>query len=278
MKTRREKAETFRELHRRDGAFVIPNPWDVGSARLFTALGFEALATTSSGLAWSRGRNDGEVGLEGTLEHCRVLCASTDVPASADFENAFADEPEEAAGNLLRLAETGVAGGSIEDFTGDPTHPIYDFDLAVERVRAAAEAVHALEIPFALTARADNLLHGAGDFDDTLRRLQAFEAAGADVLYAPGLKTLDEVRALTAAVGKPVNVLAPMLRGATVAELSAAGAKRLSIGGALAGAAFGAALRAARELKDEGGFAWLAGGADRDELGRLLRVATPPTR
>ncbi len=275
MKTHAEKAEAFRTLHQRETAFVIPNPWDVGSARMLAALGFEALATTSTGFAWASGRSDGEMGLENTLAHCRLLAAATDLPVSADFEHCFAGAPEEAAANLVRAAETGLAGASIEDFTGDAARPIYDFNLAVERVQAAAEAVHALDFPFTLTARAENLLHGVNDPDDTLRRLQAFEAAGADVLYAPGLKTLDQVRGVTSAVSKPVNVLAPMVRGATVAELAAAGAKRLSVGGALSRVAFGAVLRAARELHDEGSFSWLGGMAAGDELTRLVHAATP---
>jgi 2-methylisocitrate lyase-like PEP mutase family enzyme len=270
MKTQVEKAEAFRELHRREEAFVIPNPWDVGSARLLAALGFEALATTSSGLAWSRGKTDGEVGLDGTLAHCRALAAATELPVSADFENGFADRPEAVAANLLRLAETGVAGGSIEDFSADAARPIYDFTLAVERVQAACEAVRKLDFPFTLTARAENLLHGRDNLDDTLRRLQAFEAAGADVLYAPGLQSLEAVRMVAGTLNTPVNVLAPMVRGATVTELAETGAKRLSVGGALAGAAFGGALRAARELREAGGFAWLGDIAARAELDRLL--------
>lgn len=274
MPTPREKADVLVALHQREGAFVIPNPWDVGSARLLAALGFEALATTSAGNAWARGVQDGELGLEAALAHARELAEATDLPVSVDFENGFAERPEAVAEHVARLAETGVAGGSIEDFTGADNGPIYDFELAVERVQAAVETAHALDRPFTLTARSENLLHGVDDFDDTVRRLQAFERAGADVLYAPGLRTLEQVRALTAAVGKPVNVLAPMVADATMDELAAAGAKRLSIGGALAGVAFGAALRAAKELSS-GSFGGLAGGADRGELGRLLHAATP---
>ncbi|MGH8161254.1 MAG: isocitrate lyase/PEP mutase family protein [Gammaproteobacteria bacterium] len=275
MKTTTEKGKAFRELHRREGAFVIPNPWDVGSARMLAALGFEALATTSTGLAWASGRSDGEMGLDNTLAHCRALAMATDLPVSADFEHCFADAPKEAAANLVRAAETGLVGASIEDFTGDAAHPIYDFNLAVERVQAAAEAVHALDFPFTLTARAENLLHGINDLDDSLRRLQAFEAAGADVLYAPGLRTLEQVRTVTAVLDKPVNVLAPMVGGATVGDLAAAGARRLSVGGALCRAAFGAMLRAAHELHDQGGFSWLGEMAVGDEMSRLVHAATP---
>ena len=263
--TQREKAERFKALHEREGAFVIPNPWDLGSARLLEGLGFEALATTSAGFAWTLGRLDGQVMPDEVLEHCRDLCAATDLPVSADLENCFADEPERAAETIRLAAEAGLVGGSIEDYGGDASNPIYDFGLAVERVRAAAEAAHSLDFPFVLTARAENLLRGRQDLDDTIRRLQAFEAAGADVLYAPGLTTLDEVRAVTGALSKPVNVLGPMLKGVTVAQLAEAGVRRVSTGGALARAALTALLRAGTEMRDRGSFGWtsdLAPGPD----------------
>ena len=269
MTTPAEKAESFRALHRREGAFIIPNPWDVGSARLLAALGFEALATTSSGFAYSLGRADGEVTLEETLEHCRVLCAATDLPVSADLENGYADDPVTAAKAITLAGNAGVAGGSIEDYGGNDSQSIYDFGLAVERVTAAVEAARALPYAFTLTARAENLLHGRDDLDDTIRRLQAFEVAGADVLYAPGLTTLDQVRAVTDAVKKPVNVLATMLKGATLEQLAEAGAKRISIGGALACAALAPVLGAAAEMLDEGSFGWtseLASSAKVEEL------------
>jgi len=220
MVTQREKAERFRSLHERDGAFVIPNPWDAGSARLLAGLGFEALATTSSGFANSLGRLNGQVSRDEVIEHCRSLSAATDLPVSADLENCFADAPAGAAATILLAAQAGVVGGSIEDYSGDPSNPIYEFGLAVERVHAAAEAARLLDFPFTLTARAENLLYGRHNLDDTIRRLQAFEAAGADVLYALGLTTLNEVRLVTGALGKPVNVLAPLLlKGVTVAQL-----------------------------------------------------------
>jgi 2-methylisocitrate lyase-like PEP mutase family enzyme len=197
MITQAEKAEKFKALHARDGAFIIPNPWDVGSARLLAALGFEALATTSSGFAQTLGRLDGMVTLEEKLAHCQALCAATTLPVSADLENGFAHDPEQVAETILRAGEAGLVGGSIEDYSGDDSQPIYDFTLAVERVQAAVEAAKSLNFPFTLTARAENLLRGRDDLDDTIRRLQAFEAAGADVLYAPGLKTLAEVRTVT---------------------------------------------------------------------------------
>lgn len=270
MVTQREKAERFRALHER--AFVIPNPWDAGSARLLAGLGFEALATTSSGFANSLGRLDGQVSRDEVIEHCRDLSVATDLPVSADLENCFADDPAGAAATILLAAQAGAVGGSIEDYSGDPSKPIYEFELAVERVQAAVEAARSLDFPFTLTARAENLLHDRRDLEDTIRRLQAYEAAGADVLYAPGLTTLKEVRTVTSALGKPVNVLAPMLKGATVAHLADAGAKRISTGGALARAAITALLQAGAEMRERGSFAWasdLASGAD---VKKLLRA------
>lgn len=255
MITQLDKAKTFKALHERSGGFVIPNPWDAGSARLLTGLGFETLATTSWGFAGSQGSLDGGVALDKIREHCRTLCAATDLPISADFENGFADDPAHASRNILRVAETGIVGCSIEDYKPDAS--IYDFNLAVERVSAAAEAVRSLDFPFMLTARAENLFRGKNDLDDTIRRLQAFEAAGADVLYAPGLKTLDEVRAVTSAVSKPVNVLAPLIKDVTIPQLIDAGAKRISVGGALARAAMTALLRAGTEMRDQGTLGWL---------------------
>jgi 2-methylisocitrate lyase-like PEP mutase family enzyme len=270
MATQKEKAEAFKALHERAGAFIIPNPWDAGSARLLAGLGFEALATTSVGFANTLGRLDGQVAPGEVLEHCRDLCAATDLPISADLENCFADDPERAAEIIRLAAETGLVGGSIEDYSGDPTRPIYDFELAVERVQAAAEAAHSFDFPFILTARAENLLRGRRDLDDTIRRLQAFEAAGADVLYAPALTTLDEVRLVTSALKKPLNVLGPMLKGATVAQLAGAGVKRISTGGALARGALTAFLRAATEMRAEGSFEWVSGLASGADVSKLL--------
>lgn len=268
--TQKERAERFEALHKREGAFVIPNPWDVGSARLLAGLGFEALATTSAGMANSLGRPDGQVELRDVLEHCRELCAATDLPVSADLENCFADDPDQAAENIRLAARTGLVGGSIEDYSGDPSNPIYDFGLAVERVQAAAEAAHSLDFPFTLTARAENLLHGRQDLDDTIRRLLAFEAAGADVLYAPGLTTLEEVRAVAGALRKPLNVLGPLLKGVTVEQLAEAGARRISTGGGLARAALTALLRAGTELRDRGDFGWASGLASSADVNRLM--------
>jgi 2-methylisocitrate lyase-like PEP mutase family enzyme len=270
MIDQKEKARAFKALHEKAGAFIIPNPWDLGSARILAALGFEALATTSGGFAHSLGRIDGETTLDETIEHCRLLCASTDLPVSADLENCFADEPEKAAATILCAAQAGVVGGSIEDYTRDPANPIYEFDLAIERVHPAAEAAHSLDFPFILTARAENFLHRRNDLDDTIRRLQAFEAAGADVLYAPGLKTIEEVRLVAGALSKPVNVLAPFIKGVTITQLADAGAKRISVGGALARAAISALILAGSEMKNQGSFEWTKNLVSSSEVQKLL--------
>lgn len=258
MTTQLEKANAFKKLHAREEAFIIANAWDAGSARILAFLSFEALATTSAGFAQTLARRDGEVTLEEKLEHCRLLCSVTDLPVSADLENGFADDPDSVAENIRRAAGTGLVGGSIEDFAGDAPDSIYEFSLAVERVQAAVEATRSLDFPFVLTARAENQLRNQNDLGDTVRRLQAFEEAGADVLYAPGLSTLDEVRTVTSSVAKPVNVLATMVPGATVEQLAAAGAKRISIGAALARASITPLLRAGREMLEKGSFDWLA--------------------
>lgn len=273
MRSQEEKARIFRSLHQREGAFLIPNPWDAGSAKLLAGLGFEALATTSSGFAHTLGRFDGQVSRREKLEHCRSLAAATELPVSADLENGFADAPAEAAETFLLAAEAGVVGGSIEDYSGDPRDPIYDFSLAVERVQAAVEAVGALDFPFTLTARAENFLHGRRDLDDTLRRLQAFEEAGADVLYAPGLTTLDEIRAAARELARPLNVLAPLFRGATVRQLADAGAKRLSVGGLLGRAAITPVIAAGREMLGPGTFGWTALADSGSEVQRLFEAA-----
>jgi 2-methylisocitrate lyase-like PEP mutase family enzyme len=254
-----EQVARFRALHARPGAFVIPNPWDAGSARILAALGFEALATTSAGLAFSLGRPDGQgaVSREETLANAEAIVAATSLPVSADLENGFGHAPEDCAETIRAAAGVGLVGGSIEDATGDATRPLYDFNQAVERVAAAAEAARAL--PFVLTARAENYLHGRPDLDDTIRRLQAFSSAGAEVLYAPGLTRLEDIRTLCAAVDKPVNVVMGLAgRPFTVAELAEAGVKRISLGGSLARAALGALARAGREVLAEGHFGYAA--------------------
>lgn len=259
MKTAAEKAARFRALHERPGAFIIPNPWDAGTARLLASLGFEALATTSLGLANSLGRVDGTnaVSRAEVIENCRVIAEATDLPVNADLENGYADEPRAAAEMIRLAAEAGISGGSIEDATGDPTRPIYDFDLAVERVHAAVEVARALPVPFLLTARAENLLHGR-DLDDAIRRLQAFERVGADVLYAPGVRDLPAIRAVVGAVGKPVNVVMSAADpDLTLAQLAEAGVKRVSVGGALSRLALAGFLAGAREMAERGGFTWM---------------------
>ncbi|MBO9552049.1 isocitrate lyase/phosphoenolpyruvate mutase family protein [Pseudomonas sp.] len=254
------RAEAFKALHERDGAFVIPNPWDAGSAKLLASLGFEALATTSAGLAFSLGRPDAEgaLSLDETLDNAGVIVDATPLPVAADLENGFGDLPEDCAQTILRAAEVGLVGGSIEDASGRADAPIYDFELAVARVRAAVQAARSLPFPFTLCARAENLLHGRMDLDDTILRLQAFAEAGADVLYAPGLRSVDEVRAVVQAVApKPVNVLMG-LAGVplSVNQLQDLGVRRISVGSSLARAALGAFQRAALEIRDQGTFSY----------------------
>jgi len=249
------ESAAFRALHAREGAFVIPNPWDVGSARLLAGLGFQALATTSAGLAFSLGRPEGLLSREEVLAHCRAIVGATELPVSADLEKGFGDSPESVAETIRAAAATGLAGCSIEDHTGRRDDPIFDFALSVERIAAAVEAARALPRDFVLTARCENFLWQRPDLDDTLRRLQAFEEAGADVLYAPGLRSLEDIRRVCASVGKPVNVVMGLSGAAfTVDELAAAGVKRISVGAALARLAYGACLRAAEEIAGQGRF------------------------
>jgi len=260
MRTQAEKARLFRALHEQPGIFIIPNPWDAGTAKLLTSLGFEALATTSLGYASSRGCLDGTHALTRAelLANCREIAAATELPVSADLENGYADDPEEAAAIITLAAEAGVVGGSIEDATGDPANPIYDFDFAVARVAAAVRAARALPFPFTLTARAENYWHGRPDFDDTIKRLRAFADVGADVLFAPGLRDLDTIRRLAAAVPKPVNVVMGLADPEiTVAQLAEAGVKRISVGGALLRIAFSAVRDAAIAMRDTGSFTWV---------------------
>lgn len=257
MDAQTRRAHAFKALHERDGAFVIPNPWDAGSARMLASLGFEALATTSAGFAFSLGRPDAEgaLSLEDTLGNVRAIVGASDLPLAVDLENGFADSPAGCAQALLQAAASGAVGASIEDATGRAEDPIYDFQLAVERVQASVTAVRTLGLPFTLTARAENLLHGRNDLADTIRRLQAFAEAGADVLYAPGLRTPKEVLAVVRAVApKPVNVLMSGGLSLTVAELGALGVKRISLGSTLARAAYGAFYAAAQEIQGQGRF------------------------
>jgi len=267
-----EKAKKFRKLHEGPGAFLIPNPWDAGTARMLTALGFEALATTSAGLAFSLGRRDGEalVTREEVLAHIREIAGASDLPVSADLENGFGDAPEAAAETIRLAAEAGLVGGSIEDATDDERKPIYDYKHAVQRVKAAVEAARALPFPFTLTARAENFLHGRADLDDTIRRLQAFAEAGADVVYAPGLPSLEAIRTVCAAVApRPVNALVGAA-GRSVAELAAVGVRRISTGSALHRAAMGGFWAAAKEMKEQGTFTFLEKAVPFGELSNFM--------
>jgi 2-methylisocitrate lyase-like PEP mutase family enzyme len=269
MPSQADKARAFQALHQRPGLFLLPNPWDAGTAKLLATLGFEALATTSLGFANTLGKVDGAgaVGREETLANCCLIADATDLPVSADLENCFADEPKAAAETIRLAAEAGMVGGSIEDATGNAAKPIYDFDHAVERVKAAVAVARALPFPFVLAARAENFLHGRPDLDDTIRRLRAFEAAGADVLYAPGLKDLATIRRVVASVEKPLNVLMAAVDPAlTVRDLEAAGVKRISTGSALARLGLGAFIKGARALKENGSFAWVADAIPSREL------------
>ncbi|OLA99148.1 MAG: 2-methylisocitrate lyase [Candidatus Rokubacteria bacterium 13_1_40CM_4_69_39] len=253
-----DKAARFRALHQAPGAFVIPNPWDAGSARILAGLGFQALATSSGAAAGVLGRRDGTVTREEALAHARAIVAAIDLPVSADLEKGFGDAPEAAAETIRHAAAVGLVGGSIEDATGDKNRPLYDIGHAIERVAAAAQAARALAFPFTLTARAENFLRGNPDLDDTITRLVAFEKAGADVLFAPGLPDLAAVRAVCAAVSKPVNFMVG-IRGKsfTVAELATAGVRRISLATSLYRAAMSGLLDAAREVKGKGTFGYL---------------------
>jgi 2-methylisocitrate lyase-like PEP mutase family enzyme len=262
--TQHEKGAEFRALHESE-VFIIPNPWDAGSARVLAALGFKALASTSSGFAFTLGRLDGNTTLDEVIEHTRVLDRATSLPVSVDLENGYGRDPEDAAVAITRVAKAGAVGGSIEDY--DPSGELYSLACAAERVAAACEAARRLDFPFMLTARAENHIRGNPDLDDTIGRLQAYERAGADVLYAPGLGTAAEIRAVCEATAKPVNVLArPTL---SLNEIAAAGARRISVGGALTWVAVSAMAAAAKKMRDDGDFtalgapveleAWLGG-------------------
>jgi 2-methylisocitrate lyase-like PEP mutase family enzyme len=258
-----ERGERFRALHEGE-PFVIPNPWDAGSARVLAGLGFRALATTSSAFAFTLGRGDGEVTLDELAAHVAQLAAATDLPVSVDLENGYGPAPEDAATAIARAAVAGAVGGSIEDW--DPSGHLYDLDIAAERIAAAADTAGMLGFPFTLTARAENHIRGNPDLDDTIARLRAYEKAGADVLYAPGLASAEEIRAVCDAVGRPVNVLA--LGHLTFAEIAGAGAQRVSVGGALAWAGVTAFAAAAEAIRDRGDFSVLGSGRD---AARLLR-------
>jgi 2-methylisocitrate lyase-like PEP mutase family enzyme len=261
------KAQRLRDLHAAPGAFVIANPWDAGSARILESLGFQALATSSGAAAGVLARRDGRITRDEALEQARAMCDATSVPISADLEKGFGDAPEDVAETIRRAAEVGLVGGSIEDATGEPARPLFDFGHAVERVAAAAEAAKKLPFAFSFTARAENFLRGKPDLDDTIRRLQAYERAGADVLFAPGLPDLDAVRTVCASVGKPVNFMVG-IRGKSfsVAELQAAGVKRISLATSLFRAAMSGLVQAATEVREHGTFGYLDGTLSTPEL------------
>jgi 2-methylisocitrate lyase-like PEP mutase family enzyme len=269
-----EKAARLKALHEGNDLFVIPNPWDAGTARILERLGFPALTTTSAGLAFSLARQDarGEVSREQTIDHVRVIAEATSLPVAADLENGFGHSPEDAAETIRLAAAAGAVGGSIEDASGDDARPIYERAHAVERIEAAVAAARALPFPFVLVARSENFLHGRADLDDTVARLVAFAQAGADVLYAPGLPDLDAIRAVVAAVApKPVNVLVGRPgSGLTVASLASAGVRRISLGSALARTAYGSVLEAAREIATSGTFTFGDRAASFDQLNAFM--------
>ena len=270
----RTRALSFVALHKGSGAFVIPNPWDAGSARILASLGFKALATTSAGLAFALGRRDSEGLLtrEETLANAKTIVEATDLPVSADLEDGFGARPEDVAETVRRAASVGLVGCTIEDTTADPRHPIHDFKLSVERIAAAVEAARALPFPFTLTARAENFLFNRPDLDDTIRRLHAFEEVGADVLYAPGLPDLAAIRAVCTAVSRPVNVIAGLAGPRySVAELADVGVKRISLGSTLARVALGALAKAAREIQDHGRFDFVERAIAFAEVNVLMR-------
>jgi 2-methylisocitrate lyase-like PEP mutase family enzyme len=271
--TQQEKATRFRALHDTPGTFLIPNPWDIASARILAGLGFPALATSSAASATIVAKRDGELTRDQALAHCRTIVDATDLPVSADLEKGFGAIPEIVAETVRLAAEVGLVGCTIEDATGNPKRPLLDLSLAVERVAAAAEAAHALPFPFLLTARAHNLLFPGGDVDETIRRLQAFEKAGADVLFAPGLPDIAAVKAVCDAVSRPVNFMVG-IRGKSfsVAELTAAGVRRISLAGTLFRAAMTGLLDAAREIKDKGEFSFVERGVSTAELNQLMNI------
>lgn len=267
-----EKASRFRALHE-GPLFVIPNPWDVGSARILAGLGFQALATSSAASASVVGKRDGRLGRDEALRHAQMIVAATDLPVSADLENGFGDSPDVVAETVRLAAAAGLAGCTIEDTTGNPDRPLYDFGLAVERIAAAVEAARSLKCPFVLTARAHNLMYSAPSLDETIRRVQAFEAAGADVLFAPGLPDLDAVRTVCQAVSKPVNFMVGLKgKSFSVAELAAAGVRRISLATSLYRAAMTGLLDAAREVKDAGEFSFVDRCVTTADLNKLMGI------
>jgi 2-methylisocitrate lyase-like PEP mutase family enzyme len=271
--TQNEKADRFRALHERPGVFVIPNPWDVGSARILAGLGFEALATSSAASASALGRKDGGLTRDQAMAHSRLIVGATDLPVSADLEKGFGDTPEVVAETIRLAADAGLVGCTVEDATGNPDRPLYDFELAVERIAAASEAARTLPFPFLLTARAHNLLYANGSLDETISRLQAFEKAGADVLFAPGLPDVAAVRTVCSAVSKPVNFMVGIKgRSFSIRELADAGVRRISLATSLYRAAMTGLLDAAREVKDIGQFGFVDRSVATSELNKLMGI------
>ena len=262
------KGKVFRDLHHRENAFIIPNPWDEGSARLLTHLGFEALATTSMGYAYTHGQRDGSLGREKTLEYASAMARATGLPVSADLENCFGDSPRVVADTIRLAAKTGIVGGSVEDSTGNQDSPIYDIEKATARVKAAAKEAHSLPFVFTLTARAENYLHGRTDLEDTILRLQSYQDAGADVLYAPGLTSKNEIAKVVNSLEKPVNVIMGRKAGTplSLAELSAIGVKRVSVGSALCRTVLATLIASAREMKEQGTFTFAAAAVDPKDM------------
>lgn len=271
MASQADKGRAFRALHDQTQTFIIPNPWDAGSARILEALGFAALATTSAGFANSTGRLDGELGRDAVLEHAATLVRATELPISADLENGFGDAPEVVADTIRRAAAAGLVGGSIEDFTGDKDKPLYELGQAQERIRAAAEAARSVGFPFLLTARAENYFRGVPDLGDTIRRLQAYQEAGADVLFAPSLRSREDLASVLREIDRPLSVLGGF-GGLTLgmAEYQELGVRRVSVGSLLSTVAYGALIHAARELKDSGTFDWVSETARARGLRSLL--------
>jgi 2-methylisocitrate lyase-like PEP mutase family enzyme len=271
MRTQSEKAIAFRALHERPRAFIIPNPWDLGTARVLAYLGYEALATTSAGCALTLGCRDYGLSRAQVIDHIRAIAGATDLPVSADLENGFGDSPEKVAETIRLAAEAGVVGGSIEDSTRTGDAVVYDRGLARERIQAAVEAARRVRFPFTLTARAENFLVGRPDLEDTIARLQAYQEAGADVLYAPGLVKAEDIQAVVSSVDRPLNVLIGIPGDLLSADqLSALGVRRISVGSGLSRAAFGAFLRAAREMRDSGTFRFTTEALGAREINSML--------
>ncbi|MBL4721877.1 MAG: isocitrate lyase/phosphoenolpyruvate mutase family protein [Alphaproteobacteria bacterium] len=270
--TQRQKADNFRALHTRTEPFIIANPWDAGSARILEGMGFEALATSSGAFAGTMGRRDGKVGRDEALDHARAIVDAVDAPVSADFENGFGDDQEFIAETVTLAAETGLVGCSIEDATGDPSAPLYEFDVAVARIASAVQAARAVGFNFTLTARTEGLLRNTLDVDGVIKRLQAFEAAGADVLMAPGLPDLEAVKAVCAAVSKPVNFMAGMPgKSFSVAALASVGVQRISLATSLYRAALTGLIDAAREVKEQGEFGYVETSVSTPEVSRYMK-------